>query len=77
MAQGRSTEIISLTKWIRTSKLSTKNSLSVGCGGVRCRVFKFLVLDQLIKTSLSMQVVGQPRVAYVFLSSYTSILGDI
>ena len=29
MAQGRSTKIISMTKWIRTSRLSTKNSLLV------------------------------------------------
>jgi len=28
MAQGRSTEIISMIKWIRTSGLSTKNPLS-------------------------------------------------
>jgi len=28
MAQGRSTEIISMIKWIRTSRLSMKNSLS-------------------------------------------------
>ena len=30
MAQGRSTKIISMIKWIRTSRLSTKNSLSGG-----------------------------------------------
>jgi len=30
MAQGRSTKIISMIKWIRTSRLSIKNSLSVG-----------------------------------------------
>ena len=30
MVQGRSTEIISMIKWIRTSWLSTKNSLSGG-----------------------------------------------
>ena len=29
MAQGRSTKIISMIKWIRTSRLSIKNSLSV------------------------------------------------
>ena len=28
MAQGRSTKIISMIKWIRTSRLSIKNSLS-------------------------------------------------
>ena len=28
MAQGRSTEIITMIKWIRTSRLSIKNSLS-------------------------------------------------
>jgi len=28
MAQGRSTKIISMIKWIRTSRLSVKNSLS-------------------------------------------------
>ena len=28
MAQGRSTEIITMSKWIRTSRLSIKNSLS-------------------------------------------------
>ena len=28
MAQGRSTEIISMIKWIRTSRLSIQNSLS-------------------------------------------------
>ena len=28
MAQGRSTEIISMIKWIRTSRLSVKNSLA-------------------------------------------------
>ena len=29
MAQGRSTKIISMMKWIRTSRLSMKNSLSL------------------------------------------------
>ena len=29
MAQGRSTKIISMIRWIRTSRLSIKNSLSV------------------------------------------------
>jgi hypothetical protein len=29
MAQGRSTEIITMMKWIRTSRLSIKNSLSL------------------------------------------------
>ena len=29
MAQGRSTEIISMIKWIRTRRLSIKNSLSL------------------------------------------------
>ena len=29
MAQGRSTQIISMIKWIRTSRLSIKNSLSL------------------------------------------------
>ena len=29
MAQGRSTKIISMIKWIQTSKLSIKNSLSL------------------------------------------------
>ena len=29
MAQGRSTEIVSMIKWIRTSRLSKKNSLSL------------------------------------------------
>jgi len=29
MAQGRSTKIISMIKWSRTSRLSTKNSLSL------------------------------------------------
>ena len=29
MAQGRSTKIISMIKWIRTSRLSKKNSLSL------------------------------------------------
>ena len=32
MAQGLSTKIISMIKWIRTSRLSIKNSLSLGCG---------------------------------------------
>jgi len=30
MAQGQSTEIISMIKWIRTSRWSMKNSLSEG-----------------------------------------------
>jgi len=30
MAQGRSTRIISMTKWIRSSRLSIKNCLSLG-----------------------------------------------
>jgi hypothetical protein len=30
MARGRSTKIISMMKWIRTSRLSLQNSLSVG-----------------------------------------------
>ena len=29
MAQGRSTEIITMIKWIRTSRFSIKNSLSL------------------------------------------------
>ena len=34
MAQGWSTEIISMIKWIRASGLSTKNPLSAGaCSG--------------------------------------------
>ena len=32
MAQGRSTKILSMTKWIWTSRLSIKNSLSCGEG---------------------------------------------
>jgi len=32
MAQGRSTEIMSMIKWIRTSRFSIKNSLSAGGG---------------------------------------------
>ena len=32
MAQGRSTKIISTIKWIRTSRLSIKNSLSLSVG---------------------------------------------
>jgi len=34
MAQGRSTKIISMIKWIPTSRLSMNNSLSLGGGGV-------------------------------------------
>ena len=30
MAQGRSTEIISMIEWIQTSRMSTTESLSVG-----------------------------------------------
>ena len=30
MAQGRSTKIITMIKWIRTIRLSIKNSLSLG-----------------------------------------------
>ena len=30
MAQGRSTKIISMIKWVRSSRLSVKNSLSAG-----------------------------------------------
>ena len=33
MAQGRSTEIISMIKWIRTSRLSIKISITLGSGG--------------------------------------------
>ena len=36
MVQGRSTQIISMIKWIRTSRLSIKNSL-YGLEGLRCR----------------------------------------
>ena len=32
MAQGRSSKIISMMKWVRTSRLSTKNCLSGGWG---------------------------------------------
>ena len=35
MAQGRSTQIISMIKWIRTSRLSIDNSLSLSYGGGR------------------------------------------
>ena len=38
MAQGQSTKIISMIKWIRTSRLSMKNSVSVNeelCLGCR------------------------------------------
>ena len=34
MAQGRSTQIISIIKWIRTSELSLKNFLSQVGGGM-------------------------------------------
>jgi len=34
MAQGRSTETISMIKWIRTSRLSIKNSLSLQERGI-------------------------------------------
>ena len=34
MAQGRSAKIISMIQWIRTGRLSIKNSLSLGGGGV-------------------------------------------
>ena len=34
MAQGRSTKIISMIKWIWTSRLSIKNSLSRPAGGL-------------------------------------------
>jgi len=33
MAQGRSTKIISMIEWIRTSRLSIKNSLSLSAAG--------------------------------------------
>ena len=33
MAQGRSTEIISMIQWIRTDRLSIKKSLSLRVGG--------------------------------------------
>ena len=40
MAQGRSTKIISMIKWFRTSRLSIKNSfsgvLTAGLAGVFC-----------------------------------------
>ena len=40
MAQGRSTKIISMITWIRTSRLSIKNSLSLSaCGGLGCVVY--------------------------------------
>ena len=35
MAQGRSTKIISMLKWIRTSSLSIKKGAPVGEGHVR------------------------------------------
>ena len=35
MAQGRSTKIISMIKWIRTNRLSIKNSLSWQMGVLR------------------------------------------
>ena len=38
MVQGRSTKIISMIKWIRISKLSLKNSLSMGLGFEAVRV---------------------------------------
>ena len=37
MVQGRSTEIIWMLKWIRTSRLSIKNSLSTGLVRRKCR----------------------------------------
>ena len=41
MAQGRSTNIISKMKWIRTSRLSMKNSLSSApARGLRFKIFK-------------------------------------
>ena len=40
MAQGRSSEIISMIRWIRTSRMSIKNSLSLG---FRDLVFGFRV----------------------------------
>ena len=44
MAQGRSTKIITMIKWIRTSGLSIKNSLFPG-GGLRAGLFFFITLQ--------------------------------
>ena len=44
MAQGRSTKIISMIKWIRTSRLSIKNSLSLGVAPGSVRVLQINVL---------------------------------
>ena len=42
MAQGRSTKIISMMKWIRTSRLSIKHSLSVGLSHLGDALFHLL-----------------------------------
>jgi len=50
MAQGRSTKIISMIKWIWTSRWSIKNSLSLGFGlwelGLGVRGWRFRVRGQ-------------------------------
>ena len=38
IAQGRSSHIVSMIEWIRTSKLSVENSLSFEVWGLRCWV---------------------------------------
>ena len=52
MAPGRSTEIISMIKWIRTSRLSVKKSLSLGVGVWIVNVDSVLGLS-IIFTSIS------------------------
>ena len=46
MAQGRSTEIISMIKWIRTSRLSIKKSLSGTCGDAQIEDLEGAVLKR-------------------------------
>jgi len=48
MVHGRSTKIISMIKWIRTSRLSVKNSLSGGQIGNDAELFEALSLLPLL-----------------------------
>ena len=50
MAQGRSPEFISTIKWIRTSRLSTKNSLSLSLGGGTSKSSYFLSMRSLLSS---------------------------
>jgi hypothetical protein len=59
MVQGRSTKIIYMIKWIRTSRLSVKNCLSEGIIGGLAIAFRFPYPQDPSQVSTVLPTVGR------------------